>query len=203
MPITVYHSQTMYCSQTIRFINQDRCLGHRSEPLNLSAKAACQHIVAELLPLLRADYPEAENGSPQWRKRLGSVHSPPIESIVSIGRELANYFAVPLEIDSRLLPRAFGIWEGLDWAAIEENFPDFWADFQELGDNFSPPGGEKLQALQERVSGWYERLLDREESQILLISPEVFQVLREACGSDTVPQSFTTTHRLKVPQDKS
>ena len=71
------------------------------------------------------------------------------------------------QADHRLLELSFGNWEGKRWQTIPRHESDPWMN------NFvtlAPPGGESLQALYRRVTGFLESLPAAEDKPVLIIT---------------------------------
>jgi probable phosphoglycerate mutase len=134
----------------------------------------------------------------------------PIDAIMSSPlrrtRETAEIVAQELGLDVQLEPgfaeAAFGDWEGLAFPDIMERWPDHmrsWLDSPTV----SPPGGESLHAVQERVVEARDRLLRDYEGQTVVVVTHVTPIkmmLRNALDSDIgvihrfelAPASITT-----------
>lgn len=63
--------------------------------------------------------------------------------------DLAHRLHPAPEVDSRLLERAFGEWEGKDWQAIDRSSLDDWAADPW---DFAPPGGESARQVLDRAA---------------------------------------------------
>lgn len=55
---------------------------------------------------------------------------------------------------------AYGEWEGLTWAEVQERDPESYDQWLRLDPNFEPPGGETIAALMERAEGFAARVRD-------------------------------------------
>ena len=81
--------------------------------------------------------------------------TPVIASPLLRARQLAEALAPQASIDVRLAEIDFGEWEGLSWNEIDRSALDAWsADV--LG--FTPPGGESVADLQNRVVNFADAL---------------------------------------------
>ena len=63
-----------------------------------------------------------------------------------------------LNIDPRLYELSFGEWEGLTWEEIERRDKVAFHQWMEHWQTKSPPKGECLEELYQRVEEWYEQL---------------------------------------------
>jgi ribonuclease H / adenosylcobalamin/alpha-ribazole phosphatase len=93
------------------------------------------------------------------------VHSP-LRRTTGTARLLADPYGLDLRPDSRLREIEFGDWEGLSNASLEE-MPETRAWRGSL--TVSPPGGESLLELRERVSEAFFELVDAHAGQALAV----------------------------------
>ncbi|MEN7547086.1 alpha-ribazole phosphatase [Rapidithrix thailandica] len=70
-------------------------------------------------------------------------------------------------IDPRLMEYNFGEWEGLKWENIEETQLQIWMDDFV---NQSPPGGENMSEMQQRVLSVWQEILQTKQEQIALVT---------------------------------
>ena len=115
------------------------CYGRLDLPLADSAAAETQGLIAALAGWQHATV----WSSPRRRCRI------PAEAIAHALR------AAPPRLDARLRELDFGDWEGRLWSQIERAALDAWAAAPAA---FAPPGGESMQSLIGRVTGFWRSL---------------------------------------------
>ena len=64
---------------------------------------------------------------------------------------VAQRLGLPLQLDAALRERAFGRFEGLTYAEIEQCFPDEARRWRQRDPDFAPEGGESLAGFQRRA----------------------------------------------------
>lgn len=93
-----------------------------------------------------------------------SVYCSPSKRCADLAR------ALPFEhihFDDRLLELNFGDWEGKRWVEIDQEQLNFWmADFVRR----SPPNGEALAELFERVEDFVNALRNNDQEQVLIVT---------------------------------
>lgn len=93
---------------------------------------------------------------------LGSALSQPPDRVVSspLQRALdtAKAFGCPVEVDERWLEMDYGRWEGVELAAVRDEAE--WIERGRRAD-WSPPGGESLRSVGERVRAACEDLVEQ------------------------------------------
>lgn len=96
------------------------------------------------------------------------IVSSPLRRCLYFSRQLAGEIGIPCEAEERFKEMHFGEWDGM---AIEQ----VWQDYRELAQQFmrnpaqvSPPQGESLTDLQERVAAGWNELIDRFRGEHLL-----------------------------------
>lgn len=87
------------------------------------------------------------------------VVSSPLERAHGTARELGALTGLPVTIDDGLLERSFGVWEGLDRAAMEKGWPEEFALWRGGGDPVGV-GVETRAHAAERVGGALARIAD-------------------------------------------
>lgn len=107
------------------------------------------------------------------RKDLNIVYSSMLKRAVDTAEIIAKECAVPLRKDARLNELSFGVWEGLTFAEIKERNPNVWRKWQELLETFSPPKGESIGELRDRVSSFFCPLINKlKDRTIVIVSHE-------------------------------
>lgn len=98
----------------------------------------------------------------EWQRQellLDLLHLPPIAAVLSsdlercltVASPLARQLGCPLLVQPELRELNFGSWEGLTFEQISAQFPERQADWLADPRLASPPGGETLLQLQQRV----------------------------------------------------
>ena len=98
-----------------------------------------------------------------------------------------------LQSDERLMELSFGNWEMCSWDSIPQDDLDTWMrDFVRN----SPPEGESMIQLQDRVMHWWEELLMKNYSKIAVVTHAgVIRVLKSYLDSIPLDESFD---RIKI-----
>jgi ribonuclease H / adenosylcobalamin/alpha-ribazole phosphatase len=102
---------------------------------------------------------------------LGAVVTSPLSRCVSTANAIAETAGgVPVVVDDDLIECDFGVWEGLTFAEVREQFPNEMARW--LGTtSVAPPGGESFEAVGRRVERAVSRLRDTYDGkQVALVS---------------------------------
>jgi alpha-ribazole phosphatase len=126
-----------------------------------------------------SDVPLSSEGQAQARWLADSLQAYPISTIYTSdllrARQTAEMIAaqsIRIEASSAWREIAFGAWEGLTYAQITQQFPSH-LDFFSHPLSASPPDGETLQALMQRVQHAFlelARVASSEEGDIVLVS---------------------------------
>ena len=102
---------------------------------------------------------------------------------------LSGRLGVPHRIDPRLREISFGAWEGRAWAALPKADVDEWLAGWRTR---SPPGGESVPELMERVTAWWRSL--EPGAHFLMAHAGVVQCLDVVAGGLAWDDAFE--HRL-------
>ena len=84
-------------------------------------------------------------------ERFDAVYSSDLGRAMDTARALAGVSGVPVQARTSLRERAFGVFEGLTFAEIEQRFPDDARRWRQRDARFGPQGGESLADFQARA----------------------------------------------------
>lgn len=123
------------------------------------------------------DIPLNSLGQAQARRLAQALEGQPIDAIYASdlvrAGETANIVAERLGLkvssDQGLRERAFGVFEGLTWAEIEERWPAESERWRRRDPEFGAEGGESLQGFYSRVITTAERLVTSHPGQTVLL----------------------------------
>jgi probable phosphoglycerate mutase len=107
---------------------------------------------------------EALQGEP-----LHAVYSSDLARARQTAAPLAAAAGLPVQVDTGLRERGFGSFEGLDFAQIEQRWPEQAARWRRRDADFGPPGGEVLREFRERVAAAVERLAAGHRGQCIAL----------------------------------
>ena len=82
---------------------------------------------------------------------IDALYSSDLGRASDTARALADRLGLPLRLDAGLRERAFGFFEGLTYAEIEQRFPDEARRWRQRDPDFAPEGGESLAGFQRRA----------------------------------------------------
>jgi broad specificity phosphatase PhoE len=105
------------------------------------------------------DIPLAEEGeatAKAWRLPAPADGWPRMCSPLQRARRTAELLqpSMPVAVDSRLREMSFGIWEGKSVAELRAEGGESFAQAEQLGLDFHPPGGESPRMAMERLREW-------------------------------------------------
>jgi probable phosphoglycerate mutase len=118
---------------------------------------------------------------------LGAVVTSPLARCVSTASAIAEAAGgVPVVVDDELIECDFGVWEGLTFAEVREQFPKEMARW--LGTtSVAPPGGESFKAVGRRVERAVARLRETYVGQQVVVVSHVTPlklILRDALAAN-------------------
>jgi len=107
-------------------------------------------------------------------KEIRACYCSPLRRARDTARNLSTTHGVlPVAVPA-LTECNVGRWEGLDWGVIKENWPEGYQSFLDNPDVVPYPGGECLQAVYERVFGFFVVLLARHSTEgILMVTHQI------------------------------
>jgi len=143
--VAVRHGQTAWNAQA-------RIQGHTDIELDALGHEQAQRVAAAL-----ADEP------------LHAVYSSDLLRARQTAAPLAARTGLPLRVDAGLRERAFGAFEGLSFAQIEQRWPEQAERWRRRDPDFGAPGGEALRGFRVRVVAAVERLAQAHRGQHIVL----------------------------------
>lgn len=101
------------------------------------------------------------------------IFTSPLKRTMMTTEAIANKVRLPLQTNSNLKERPFGIWDGLYFDTIERDFPDEYQAWKENPDTFAPEGGESIHALLVRVKKAVDDIIVRHRGKTVVIVTHV------------------------------
>jgi probable phosphoglycerate mutase len=133
-----------------------------------------------------------DTGDAQATRLAAALHDEDLQAIYSsdllrawqTAAPLARSTAAPLLAERALRERAFGVFEGLSFAQIEQRWPEQSGRWRRRDADFAPSGGERLSSFRDRVLAAVSRLAQshRGEAIALVTHGGVLDVLYRAAA---------------------
>jgi len=101
--------------------------------------------------------------------RLDAVYSSDLERAHDTARALARHAKLPVRTDTSLRERAFGVFEGMTFAQIEQRFPEAARRWRQRDSAFGPEGGERLGDFYARVVAGVASIAARHRGQHIAV----------------------------------
>lgn len=101
--------------------------------------------------------------------RFDAVYASDLRRAADTARAVAERAGLPLRTEVSLRERAFGDFEGLTWAEVEQRHPEASRRWRERDASFGPPGGETLALFYERAVGALAAIAARHRGQHIAI----------------------------------
>lgn len=153
------------------------------------------------------DYPETRiyareddpGLTPEGRRQaamLGDwVKGEPVEAIYASPTRRTRETAAPLAqalgleptLDGRLEERHFGVWEGMDFDAIQEDYPDEFQAWKADPIGYAPEGGENIGDLGKRVGEVLAEVRARHPGKSTLVITHVGVIRAALCDALGTP----------------
>lgn len=102
-------------------------------------------------------------------ERIDAVYSSDLGRALETAHALAREAGVPVQPQTALRERAFGIFEGLTFAEIEQRFPDEARRWRQRDAGFGPQGGETLSEFYARAVAAVADLAARHRGQHIAV----------------------------------
>ncbi len=129
---------------------EGRYQGQADPPLNARGRAQAQALVEPLRPL-----------------GLDVLYTSPLRRARQTAEVLATALHLPLHTDPRLMEIHQGAWQTRLRAEIERQYPETFHRWQTAPWEVTPPGGESLRQVQQRVYAAVDAILARHPGQTI------------------------------------
>ncbi len=127
--------------------------------------------------------------------RVDTIVSSPLRRCRETAQVAADALQLPVRVVDDLTEAAFGDWDGLTFAEVQQGWPDLLTTW--LGDDSGrPPGGETTRAVSERVGRALRLIMTEQQGRTVLVVSHVTPIkaiVRQAL--DAPPQLM---HRLQL-----
>ncbi len=98
-------------------------------------------------------------------EQIDAVYSSDLGRAHDTARALARHAGLPVQTDPALRERAFGVFEGMTFAEIDQRYPDAARRWRQRDAGFGPEGGETLGDFYARVVAAVARIAARHRGQ--------------------------------------
>jgi broad specificity phosphatase PhoE len=154
------------------------------------------------LLLGRADPPLTDRGRAQAKdlghllaaRGVARVLTSPLRRARDTASPIAAECGASAEVDDRLIEIDFGEWEGQPFGALDADLIGRWRRDPDL----TPPGGESLAAVAERVSGFCEEWLRDENAGVTVAVSHVSPIKAAVTWTFGVSHELAWRMRLDV-----
>lgn len=161
------------------------------------------------------DVPLNEAGLRQMWDVVGVAHpwncvvTSPLKRCAQFAADLSERAEIPYKTDARFKEMGFGTWEGQKRELLLSTTPEDIHLFYDNPQKFSPPGGERLDAVAERVmAAWHDLIESLRSSHVLVVTHGV--VIRIVLANMLQMQlrhlfrlevDYASVSRVNVPPD--
>ncbi|WP_163324391.1 histidine phosphatase family protein [Draconibacterium mangrovi] len=105
------------------------------------------------------------------KREFDVLVSSDLERAVETANIINKQLVLPHEYNVNLRERSFGIFEGKNFAKIEEKYPEEFRRFKERDAGFVVPGGESIEQMYKRVTSEIEAIaLKFKDQKVLIVS---------------------------------
>ncbi len=102
-------------------------------------------------------------------ERLDAIYSSDLARAWQTAEAIAATTGLPLSAEPALRERSFGIFQGLSWSEIEQQWPAQSERWRRREPDFAAEGGESLQDFYQRAVATVERLAQAHPGQTIVI----------------------------------
>lgn len=102
---------------------------------------------------------QAQRAAEALPANIDALVSSPMRRALQTAEIISTHTGIPIDVMPQFRERAFGLFEGLSKTEIKHRFPDLWKHKPLRSFDVTPPGGESVDDVLERVRQGMEELL--------------------------------------------
>lgn len=123
-------------------------------------------------PLNEAGQAQAEAMSEYFRDRqIAALFASPAQRTRTTAEKIASVSGLEIDCSEALRERRFGIWEGMYFNQIAEQYPDEYLKWKQDPVDYTPEQGETLEMLSTRLSGFLKPIVDAfREKEVVVVT---------------------------------
>lgn len=118
---------------------------------------------------------------------ISKIYASPAKRTQMTASEISEVTGLPVETDANWIERRFGIWEGLYFHEIEEQYPDLYSKWKQDNVGFTPENGETIGDVGARLSKSLDRLIEQHRGETIAIVSHVGPIRICLCHSLNTP----------------
>lgn len=118
---------------------------------------------------------------------VDAIYASPTRRTLETADPMAQALGMQPRLDGRLEERHFGIWEGMDFDAIETDYPDEFQAWKADPVGYAPKGGENIQTLSARVDEVLAEVRERHPGRAALVVTHVGVIRAALCAALGTP----------------
>ncbi len=101
------------------------------------------------------------------------IYASPMQRTLCTAGEIEKATGAPLHTHDKLKERPFGIWDGLYFDAIAQDYPEGFKAWKQDPVNFVPEGGEAISDHMSRIKNAVTEILSKHSGQLIVIVAHV------------------------------
>ncbi|HKJ23052.1 MAG TPA: histidine phosphatase family protein [Gammaproteobacteria bacterium] len=115
------------------------------------------------------------------------IFTSPMQRTLATARAIQHTNGAALVTDAALRERRFGVWDGLYFKEIEQQYPREYAEWKQNPALYNPRDGESIDALQRRVQAAITEFTERHPGKTLLVVSHVGPIRVGVCAAIGLP----------------
>jgi len=118
---------------------------------------------------------------------ISKIYASPAQRTQMTAREISEVTGLRVDTNSHWIERRFGIWEGLYFHEIEEQFPELYTKWKQDNVGFTPENGETINDVEFRLSESLNEIIDKHRGETIAIVSHVGPIRVCICKSLNIP----------------
>ena len=120
-------------------------------------------------------------------REINAIYASPALRTQATAEEVSQVTGVNIKTDAAWVERKFGIWEGLYFKEIEQQYPDEFLNWKKDKVAYTPQNGETIQDVKTRLLESLQLLIEKHFGQNVVIVSHVGPIRIAICHSLGIP----------------
>lgn len=124
------------------------------------------------------------------------VYVSPMQRTRMTAQPIIDTLNVPFHVDAQLKERPFGLWDGMYFDAIQNDFPDEFKAWKRDPVGFVPEGGETIQDHRVRITSAVQEIIGKHTGETIVVVMHVGPI--RMCVTDALQMPLAAYRQLTV-----
>lgn len=127
---------------------------------------------------------------------ISTIYASPAKRTQMTAAEISEVTGLSVEISPQWVERRFGIWEGLYFHEIEQQYPELYIKWKQDNVGFAPENGETIHDVVKRLEGSLKQLVEKHRGETIVMVSHVGPI--RVCLSQSLSIPIENYRQIRV-----